>query len=499
MPAEKSRSFEQDYIRLTETFKALSVFDQFLRGLQRAFLSTQGGHPVDLAPLYEELKDLPSRWNAGPAETVEASMRDLQARLDDASHRLRQVEAPTSPSLVRRYFERVSPDDERIPFYLLRFYLSHPETEDLAPAETDEDLVDKVDYLATVLASGSPNRATEPAKPREEIRRLFEQVLAGAAWPRIDDDLAPEIVRAFDELASRIALTGEFVELVREDGIEGLRNLKHRVARGLAHPDILAAAVSCNLTARSVFQRLYEKEARALRETAARIAEIEHRLSAGDVTVSATLDRYRESRNELEQQTSEGSVRWRQVLDLKYAAAEVLKTLGEFELGAVEVEAAPAVSEGAPPEGAGDSFWEPCLRRFLSSVAAAGTTDAFVDESGLPADSRLEPWEWEVARRAIVRASLSNSDRILLRAAALRVRAENEIEAFRNRSGEETPRELASQARATLAHAEELDRAFTELAEKQPKAEDVDFRRRTRTRLRLQHVTSGLWLALDRP
>ncbi len=497
MSAEKSRSFEQDYIRLTEAFKALSVFDQFLRGLQRAFFSTQSAHPVDLAPLYEELKNLPSRWNAGPPETVEASTRDLQARLDDASHRLRQVEAPTSPSLVRRYFEKVCPGDPRIPFYLLRFYLSHPETEDLAPAETDEDLVDKVDYLATVLASGSPGHAAEPAKSREEIRQLFEQVLVGAAWPRIDDDLAPEIVKAFDELASRIAQTHEFVELVGEGGIEGLRNIKHRVSRGLAHPDILAAAVSCNLTARSVFQRLYEKEARALRETAARIAEIEGSLSSGDVAVSATLDRYRESRSELEQQTSEGSVRWRQVLDLKHAAAEVLKTLGESEPGALEGEAASRVSGRALPEDGGDRFWELCMRSFLSSVGAAGTTDAFVDDSGLPADSRLEPWEWEVGRRAIERGSLSNSDRIVLRAAALRIHAENEIEAFRNSSGGATPPQLASEARATLEHAEELERAFAEL-ERQPKAEDVDLRRRTRTRLRLQHATSGLRLALDR-
>ena len=499
MPAEKSRSFEEDYIRLTETFKALSVFDQFLRGLRRAFLSTQGGYPVDLAPLYEELKDLPARWSAGPREPVEASTRELQARLDAESHRLRQVEAPTSPSLVRRYFERVGPGDERIPFYLLRFYLSHPETEDLAPAETDEDLVDKVDYLATVLASGSPSRAAQPAKSRDQIRQLFVQVLDGAAWPRLDEDLAPEIVKAFDELASRIEVTEEFVELVGEGGIESLRTLKHRVARGLAHPDILAAAISCNLTARSVFQRLYEKEARALRETAARIADIEHRLSAGDVKVSATLDRYRESRNEFDQQASEGSVRWRQVLDLKDATAEVLKTLGEFDSGAMEPEAAARASEDTQPEGAGDSFWGPCLHRFLSTVAAAGATDAFVDESGLPADSRLEPWEWEVARRAIARAPLTKSDRILLRAAALRVRAENEIETFRNRSGEEASPQLVSESRATLAHAEELDRAFAEFAGKQPSPEDVDLRRRTRTRLRLQHATSGLGLALDGP
>jgi hypothetical protein len=498
MPAEKSRSFEEDYIRLTETFKALSVFDQFLRGLQRAFLATQGGYPVDLGPLYEELKDLPSRRNASPPESLEASMRDLQAKLDGASHRLRQVEAPTSPSHVRRHFERVHPGDARIPFYLLRFYLSHPETEDLSPAETDEDLVDKVDYLATVLAAGNPGRASEPAKPREEIRKLFEQVLVGATWPRVDDDLAPEIVKAFDELASRIAATEEFVELVGERGIEGLRTLKHRVARGLAHPDILAAAACCNLTVRSVFQRLYEKEADALRETAARIADIEDRLP-GDVKVSATLARYRESQNEFDQQTSEGSIRWRQVLDLKYAAAEVLGTLGEFEPDTPQVKATPQVSHDTPPEGAGDSFWGPCLRRFLSSVAAAGATDAFVDESGLPADSRLEPWEWEVARQAIGNAPLSSSDRFVLRAAALRVRAENEIEAFRNRAGEKAPRELVSEARGTLTHAEELERTFAELAEKLPKAEDVDLRRRTRTRLRLQHATSGLWLVLDRP
>jgi hypothetical protein len=142
----ESQALERDYIRLTERFKALSTFDQFLQGLHRAFLPIRSGHTVDLDPLYEELKRLGGEGQTGRDEAPPTSLQELEAKFDAADAELRAADIALSPSLTRRYFESVRPTDPRIPFYILRFYASH--------SQTDDDMLDKVDYLATVIAAG---------------------------------------------------------------------------------------------------------------------------------------------------------------------------------------------------------------------------------------------------------------------------------------------------------------------------------------------------------
>ncbi len=251
----ESQPLQRDYIRLTERFKALSTFDQFLQGVHRAFLPARAARTADLEPLYNELKRL-STADRTEEENPAPAIRELEAKFDAAAAELRTADVSLSPSLTRRYFEKVRPSDPRIPFYLLRFYASH--------AQTDEDLLDKVDYLATVLAGGGPDPAGAHPRPRAEVRKLFDSVLAGAAWPRIDDDTAAEIARAFDELASQIASSSGFGNLAEEGWIESLRNFKRQVTRGLSHPEILTSVALCNVTARAAFRRLYEREERIL-------------------------------------------------------------------------------------------------------------------------------------------------------------------------------------------------------------------------------------------
>ncbi len=484
MSTERSPSFERDYIRLTERFKAISTFDQFLQGVHRAFLPVSGGRSIDLGDLYQEVKALSGRLDEKPAERVEEMIRALDAKLDAAALELRREEMSLSPSLTRRYFERVLPADERIPFYLLRFYL--------AQSEVDESMLDKVDYLATVAAAGSPDPSVPPTRNRDEIRALFEELLAGAAATPIDDEVAPEIARAFDEAASQIGATTEFADLAGEGRIEALRTLKRRAARGLSHPEILTAVVSCNLTLRSVFHRLYEKEARALRDASDRITELERRIDPTERDAQTALRRFQESRNAVDSQAAEGTVRWRQILDLQQAAAGVLKTLAAGEpkkgedTGDVSAERRAAVE----PE---DPFWGPCLRRVLLEIEAASR------EGASPPAFDLEAWETETALRSISATPLTLSEHTVLSAAALRVKAESETEAARGRPGQEVPPDLLRQARMTLSRVGELDRALGDLVGAQSAfAGSEDVRHWMRTRLRLLHAASALWLELDR-
>jgi hypothetical protein len=479
MSVESSSSFEGDYIRRTERFKALSSFDQFLRGIHRGFLPIQGGLVSDLAQLYSELNRAPNK----PASA--STLAELDAKLDAVAAGLRAVDIPLSPSLTRRYFENVRPSDDRIPFYLLRFYLSQ--------ADNDETVLDKVDYLATVVAAGTPDPSAPPARTRDEARLIFQKLLADSAWPRIDSEAVPEIAGAFDELAARIAGARDFEELAGEGGIESLRTLKRQVSRGLGHPDILTAAAFCNLKARAVFRKLYEKEERDLREVSRRIDELEKRFPRGDLSETGLLRRFRESRRELDRQAAEGSVRWRQLVEVQRAASDALKVLG----GPYS-----AFGEEAPPgeatlEETADAFWGPCLRRVLSAVEAGDAVHSVEGWRAL-ADCKLDEWEMDAARRVVARRSLTRPERVVLFAAALRVKAETQTEAARKGAGPGMPAPLLREARSTLAHASELDRTFSGFAVLGQGGEaGEDVRRWTRSRLRLLHATSALWLALD--
>lgn len=482
----ESQALERDYIRLTERFKALSTFDQFLQGIHRAFLPVRSGHTVDLDPLYEELKRLGGEGRAGGEEPPPTSLHDLEAKFDAADAELRAADISLSPSLTRRYFESVRPSDPRIPFYLLRFYASH--------SQTDDDMLDKVDYLATVVAAGTPDPAASALKPRGEIRKLFDAVLLDSAWPHVDDDTAPEIARAFDEIAAQIASASGFGNLAEEGWIESLRNFKRQVCRGLAHPEILTSAAVCNLTARAAFNRLYEREERTLRGAARRIGEIEQRSSTGELADAAALRLFDESRREFDRQVAEGSVRWRQLLEVRLAASEALKMLGQPEPAAGDESRAGAEAAIGDLE---DAFWGPCLRRVLSTLGEDATVS--VEGSKRLEEWKLEAWEAEAARGLIGGQELSKGDQAVISAAALRVKAEGETESARQCAGSPVPADLVREARETLSHALELDRVFAGLAGAVESSEETgeQVRSWTRTRMRLLHATSALWLALD--
>ena len=215
MSVERIQLLHEDYIRLTERFKALWTFHQFLRGIYKTFFSTEPGYSLDFNALYDEVRAIAAQINTGSPETVEPLIRNLYSRLDGVSAQMRDVDRKISPSFVRRFFEKVRPQDEKIAFYLLRFYFSQP--------EIDEDVIDKVDFLATVAATGQSDPDAAATRPRAQIKKLFEALTSASIWPRLDTAMTPAIVRAFDELATDVSAAREFEELLTAAGFKLVR------------------------------------------------------------------------------------------------------------------------------------------------------------------------------------------------------------------------------------------------------------------------------------
>ncbi|HMF08850.1 MAG TPA: hypothetical protein VKJ00_06905 [Thermoanaerobaculia bacterium] len=494
MSVERIQLLHEDYIRITERFKALWTFHQFLRGVYKTFFSTDPGYVLDFNSLYDEVKGISAQINTAAPESVEPHIRDLSGRLDAVAHQLRDVDRKISPSFVRRFFEKVRPQDEKIAFYLLRFYFAQP--------DVDEDVIDKVDFLATVAATGRSDPDAGATRPRAQIRKLFESLTASANWPRLDNAMTPAIVRAFDELATDVAAAREFEDLLTQRLLENVRTMKRRVANGLAQPDILTAIAWCNLTTRSVFHRLYEKEERRLDDMTGRITDLERELTrGGDDSAPEEFRRFRDSRIRFDRQAMDRNLRAEHVVELKRAIGDVLQKFDISGLEAEDIDDALELVEEVEPDGRDDDgFWKPCLHRIVAAVELYddGVGALRTNITGL-AHLKLDPWELAAARRAVASgAAASDVDRVILRAAGLRIQADAQVESLGAHAGGAAPAELIRAARGTLARAPQVDKLLTEIVDGAGQESTAqESRWWTRTRFRLLRATADLWLSLD--
>src|SRR5262245_22037729 len=164
MSVERIQLLHEDYIRLTERFKALWTFHQFLRGVQKTFFASEPGYALDFTGLYDDVRAVSGAIDTTSPDKVAPRVRELSERLDVFSRKLREADRLISPSYVRRFFEKVQPQDEKIAFHLLRFYFSQP--------DLDENVIDKVDFLATVVAAG-PGSEAQSGRPRPDARKYL--------------------------------------------------------------------------------------------------------------------------------------------------------------------------------------------------------------------------------------------------------------------------------------------------------------------------------------
>ena len=116
MSVERIQLLHEDYIRLTERFKALWTFHQFLRGVYKTFFSTDPGYTLDFNALYDEVRAIAAQINTGSPETVEP-LRPSPRQLEILSGTFYHFDVYARPSLASselEQFEAERPDAPRI-------------------------------------------------------------------------------------------------------------------------------------------------------------------------------------------------------------------------------------------------------------------------------------------------------------------------------------------------------------------------------------------------
>jgi len=513
-------SVSRAYARLSEKFKALWMFHQFLQGVHRTSLKGAPLPDVPFAPLYEQIKRIKETKGVEPEEATKAAMTRLDGELDGLHAALADDDRLIPPSTLRQFFERVKAGDEELLLSILKFYYY--------AAALGPDEMDKVDFLLTRLGTGKDARGDVVLKPASELAKLCGALLGLTARPPIAPSEVQAVVTLLDVLRRDLEACERFEDLTKRKTLENLRTLKHRLGAAFYSAEVMEAVLASNVAFKKKFQLLYREEERRILEASRDVISKEKDLEKDTRFMSPEfredLERFRRDKDEFEKASRRHGVRPRDVKRLKDSLHRLLARLDpaaadELDIGsdsttgvgkgaASGVRRRKAAASGHTPvpksgvawRAENDRITSETARRLLSAVdlVRSGGGPSVTDPS-----VRLDNWEVRSALR-VYRANreegiepLSAHERLFFNAAVLRGRMDEEARKLRDlvqEVGESSASDATiAPAGKCLVRAREVDRVFREALAAAEDDRPV-WKQLTRSRFRHLRAFAGLWL-----
>jgi len=504
------------YQRLTEKFRTLWLFHQFLQGIQAVL---PAGEPVPagpaFGPLYEQIKAVKESRESRDSAEVLAAIERLQTTLESLHATLLVADRRVPPHVLRQFFEKTGRDEEKDLVPLLRFYFY---AKQLLP-----DDLDKIDFLLTRVGSHRLPDGGLELRPEVELETLSTALLALTRREPTDPVEVRSVVNILEVLRRDIEACARFEDLIRKKPLENIRTLKRRMGNAFFSPEVLKALLASNVAAKQKFQTLYAREENRILEKSRDLLAMEKELELdtrfATAEFAAEFARFKRENEEFGRQSRRHGVRARDVRRLKEAihrillrvepgAASDFDSTFESTSGGEKAAPPPAARPAAAPAPAWRAEEDPLTAAVAAKIlhavdlVAGGVGRGQASTSGDLPNLKLEPWEFlsalEVVRHD--RAAGREADpttRLLFNAAALRIRMDEEARELRGHAeGDRTalpPGTLDSMA-ACLDRSQEIDRQFrTALLDAE---EEGGERHRQLTRSRFRHLRAftGLWL-----
>lgn len=500
MPVGQISAVQTRYVRVSDRLKATWTMHQFATGAARHFLGSDAAFELDLAPVYEQMRTLAGMINGTwPAvlEHTAGPFVDVECALDGAAKALLAAEAQISPSLLRRFFEKLKRQDDSIIEYLIRFYLYADAVEG--------DRRDKLDFLFTRLGEDFvPERGEYVVRESLELRQRIIELVSIARLAEAPRDEVVRIIRAIRSMREDVQSAVQFDDLTERNLLRDARTFKHRVGDLYFDPDVLLAIIELNVASKNRFAGLYGGEEQRLVEEAGKLMEhgpaIERNFGEANPALVEEIARFREFKERFDCLRAQSNVKHDVVARLKASMNNILAQLDRgLEL---EEERAPDLPE--------QFFAKEQLAENLT--ARFGRNEPLLDyllrvAAEDPETLRLEPWE-SAAYRKLFENEAAEADEdneelwmLYLRAAALRIKVDEEatILATAMAAGVKPESALLSRAKKSLDSAKELDEQFGDfLQEAAYYANRRILHQLYRSRFRLLRGFSGLWLIYDR-
>lgn len=489
------------YTGIADRFRSLWTFYQFLGGV----FKHQNRGPVpfsyDFQALSKRIKELVPQLALPDAANVRHELGHVERELARIRTELSEIEAEFPPSLLRRFFDHLKRQDQKILFALAKFYLQHD--------QLSNDALDKLDILITRLSELPLENGRVVARDRSELEHGFVRLAEIASPETPPPDREVELLRTLADFRAELQRISSFGELLASQVYDRYREFKQELGASFLHPPLLLEIVTTNLEAKNRFRELYQEEEVRILEDTNRIFEIERYLERNPDLAHTELRRqieaFRRFRIRYDAGRREDNVKREDILDLRQAMSRVLES---FEPGAAhhdeEIEAAELVAPPArpsrrvdpePPPVPGSSaeelVFEDAADREDSSLADLLPADPLLSETlhkimfalelviwdHAPEQAAfakelhhlaLEPWEVGAYRRLAEREVGAGTlewelELFYITSAALRVKMDEEItEIQRLGSSGNSDRlyQVLERSAQSLERAREVDRRF---------------------------------------
>ncbi len=314
------------YTGLSDRFRSLWTFYQFLGGVYKH----QGRGPLDFKydfqALYREVQALVPRVAVGVEADPETlrSFEKLERELARIHRELSALEREFSPSLLRKFFDHLKNQDEKILYALVKFYMLEE--------EPVRDTFDKLDILLTRLAGNGSEEGPERLRDRGELLTGFERLAQMAGIPAPTPGEERTLIDLIRDTRNEVREIPDFQALLDCRVIDRYRELKERLGPVGLHPPLLIEIVETNIALKNRFLALYlEEEARILEDTN-RVFEIERYLERNPGVAHEDLQRqleiFRRSRERFDAKRKENNVKREDIVALKESMRTVL---GSFD------------------------------------------------------------------------------------------------------------------------------------------------------------------------
>ena len=522
MNVQELSALHKRYVEVSDRFKSSWTFHQFLQGLHKLMGGTElGQFATEFQAVYGLLKEVSGHLTQSSTERVRNELEMVDRRLLDLNRWLIQEDTKVSPGQLRVFFQRVRNYNEGILVQLVKFYLY------LRPSlEWTQDHHDKIDFLITKVSEESQS-ANGPwsLQERSKVKQTFNALWALAGPPQVDENDVEEARRHIQELRRRLLESESFDHLIDGELVAEYRRFKFHLGKLFFHPDVLLAVVETNLALRNHIQQLYRREEQRIVADYQRIFELE-RVVAVDTQLDLELAAFREEVERFEKNLQNESLSLEELRRLRLHVRTLVPRLTELRDPAsvfTEPGGRPAGSPEQPTGesrssasaslggGAGVPGEEALSEHYNRLLASLDGVSADVSAKVAVFSPELFPYRLEarevVAFRRLARADGDNVDSALesfiLLAAALRARAQEEIEEIRGILDDTVVTRDApvfGRAKQTTRIADLFVRRFShELDQLVLRQGDLDEARELQVlKMRLVRESAGLWLLVHK-
>lgn len=495
------------YVRLSDKFKALWTFHQFASGVHKNFLDEVLPYNIAFQEIYDEIRRggdaIQSSNPAVATQMMEKSERDLATIVARQIHADQKISA----SILRRFFEKLRNQDEKIIFNLIKFYLYAD--------SIDGDQRDKLDFLFTRIAEEFiEERGEYSTRDSLELRKQIQSLVQVRPASELRHEQAAELIKTIRMLQDDVERVTRFEQFTERNLLERARELKHSIGDRFLHPDVLLAITACNISTKNRFAMLYRDEEQRMLDDAKRLLENESAIARGFGDTNPELldemERFKRFKSEFDESRAQSNVKHNVISGLKTSLHNILAQLDRTLDASAPVGRGEVVFEEEADRVTVKFGDDPVLNDSL--VRLLSVLDSFDDEmpseqvvkSPVTVNLRLETWEVDAYRKLYRAALLQEGETeelllLYLRAAALRIRIEDQAGSFALVAKSSAPDGLLlAEVKESLDRAKELDQRFKDfLSDGIAASTQKALHRLYRSRLRLLRGFSGLWLVYD--